>query len=684
VIGLLAKLHNRVPSSRNGTWSIRAYLSAIVASILTPALLIGGWLASQSAEAARAQLELNLEQKTREIAVDVNREIATAGSILTALASSHFLEIGDFEAFYRQASDVSQQLKMQIVLRDPILDEQIINTAAPWGAPRRRDAPPEIREGDRQPLGAKKFITTNVFFGRLNNDYIIAVRMPIVRNGILAYFIGATIPANRFAEILRDSDLRSDYVASIIDRNNTIVARSEQHAEFVGKQTQNDVNGRAPDPKGRWDGRSIAGAPFHWVYSRSEATGWLILTGVPQSVLNGPSQIALASYAAAGSLLLAIAIGFAYGWGGRFSHAFGALGIDRKPTREEFQVLFEHAPNGVAVVESGGHIALLNAQMETMFGFSRDELVGEPIEILIPERLHGRHLKFRTAFAHAPDARPMGAGRDLFGRRKDGTEFPIEIGLKPIRTTGGWLVMATVVDITKRQLAAKQLSGALAERDDLRRRFMQAQEDERLRLAHELHDQTGQSLTAILMELKDIESLADAGERDRLRSLRLQLDQMGKALHHVAWELRPASIDELGLASALANYVSEWNEQYAIEADFYCVDSKLDDLSNEIRTTIYRIVQEALTNVAKHTPAATSVSVVIDRVEATVQLTIDDNGCGFDKTPNELVNGRGGLGLAGMRERISLVGGAFEIESSPGVGTTIFARIPVQSEKAAA
>ena len=175
--------------------------------------------------------------------------------------------------------------------------------------------------------------------------------------------------------------------------------------------------------------------------------------------------------------------------------------------------------------------------------------------------------------------------------------------------------MATVVDISARKQSDRKLSSALKERDDLRRRFVQAQEGERLRLAHELHDQTGQSLTAAMLELKGIESLAQDPERHRLRALRKQMEEIGKTLHRVAWELRPASIDEIGLASALSNYISEWSIRYRIEADFYCGNSRLDDLSDEIRTTIYRVVQEALTNVAKHATHATEISVVIERGE---------------------------------------------------------------------
>lgn len=216
------------------------------------------------------------------------------------------------------------------------------------------------------------------------------------------------------------------------------------------------------------------------------------------------------------------------------------------------------------------------------------------------------------------------------------------------------------------------------ERDDLRRRIMSAQEEERLRLAHDLHDQTGQSVTAAILELKAIESGVNEKTRDRLRFLRKQLDELGQTLHRIAWELRPASIDELGLTNALDNYVSEWSKKQKIKADFHCADASLDKRSNEIRTTIYRVIQEALTNVAKHADAS-QVSIVIGVAESKLHLTIEDNGRGFDSTT---LSSR--LGLAGMRERLLLVGGELEIESSPAAGTTVFARIPLVSERAVA
>jgi signal transduction histidine kinase len=150
-------------------------------------------------------------------------------------------------------------------------------------------------------------------------------------------------------------------------------------------------------------------------------------------------------------------------------------------------------------------------------------------------------------------------------------------------------------------------------------------------------------------------------------------------LHRIAWELRPASLDELGLTTALENYVVEWGHKHAIQADFHCSDPRLDKRSNEIRTTVYRVIQEGLTNVAKHAGNATNASVIIGVAENTLHLAIEDNGQGFDPSTSSTR-----LGLAGMRERLLLVGGRLAIESSPETGTTIFARIPIRSERAAA
>jgi PAS domain S-box-containing protein len=137
---------------------------------------------------------------------------------------------------------------------------------------------------------------------------------------------------------------------------------------------------------------------------------------------------------------------------------------ERKQAEEKFRLAVEASPNGIVLVDRDGRIVLVNSHVEKLFGYQRDELVGKLIDILVPERFASQHPEHRGKFLDAPTARTMGAGRELFGRRKDGTEFPVEIGLNPIQTPEGMLVLAAVVDISARKLAEAE---ALRHREEL-------------------------------------------------------------------------------------------------------------------------------------------------------------------------------------------------------------------------
>jgi signal transduction histidine kinase len=219
----------------------------------------------------------------------------------------------------------------------------------------------------------------------------------------------------------------------------------------------------------------------------------------------------------------------------------------------------------------------------------------------------------------------------------------------------------------------------------LHRHLSTAEEKERLRLSHELHDQAGQSLIAAILELNEIDPLLFEPTRARLLQVRKRMEGMGKTLHRIAWELRPPSIDELGLRKALASYAADWGEQCETEVDFHCDDPSLDEVSNEIGSALFRVAQEALTNIVKHAQQPSSVSIVVRRVNTTLQLIIEDNGCGFDVGAITAKAGSyRGLGLDGMRERLLLIGGTLEIESTIGAGTAIFARIPLDDQRSVA
>jgi PAS domain S-box-containing protein len=183
---------------------------------------------------------------------------------------------------------------------------------------------------------------------------------------------------------------------------------------------------------------------------------------------------------------------------------------EQKQAEEKFRLAVEASPNGIVLIEGEGKIVLVNAQTEKMFGYSRGELIGESIEVLVPERFRGRHPLDRTQFVAAPKARVMGAGRELFARRKDGTEFPVEIGLNPIDTANGVVVLAAVADITARKQAELELLQHREELGHLSR--VAAMGELAASIAHELN----QPLSGITSNASAGQRFIDRGEVDLL------------------------------------------------------------------------------------------------------------------------------------------------------------------------
>lgn len=225
---------------------------------------------------------------------------------------------------------------------------------------------------------------------------------------------------------------------------------------------------------------------------------------------------------------------------------------------------------------------------------------------------------------------------------------------------------------------------ARAERDQLRaqllERVIQAQEEERKRISRELHDETGQALTALMVGLKAVRDLCpDPAIRARATELRDLAAQTLDEVHNLALELRPSALDDLGLTAALDRYVADYSARYQINVDFAVRGIESNRLPAPIEIALYRIIQESLTNVVRHADA-TIASVLIEIREDHVIAIVEDNGRGFD--PSAKDGNRNKLGLYGMQERVKLLGGNFTIESTPGSGTSIFIDFPLNEELA--
>ncbi len=322
------------------------------------------------------------------------------------------------------------------------------------------------------------------------------------------------------------------------------------------------------------------------------------------------------------------------------------------------------------MLDGAGRVVSWNAGAERVKGYRAEEILGRHFAVFYrPEDV-------RRGVPEHVLARAAAEGRyeeERWRLRKDGSRFWSSVTVTAVRDAEGLLIgFATLThDLTERRRAAEI-------RTRLLEQVISAQESEQRRLARELHDETGQSLTSLLVGLRVLEDAAVLEEvRSRAAELRRLTAQTLDEVRRLARGLRPTVLDDLGLVPALEHYAAEYGESHGIAVDVEARSLDGARLPPAVETTLYRIVQEALTNVAKHAGART-VSIVLQRQPTWVQAIVADDGCGFDvdramKAEASWTH----LGLHGMGERAALLNGSVTIESTPGEGTTVYARLPI-------
>ena len=384
---------------------------------------------------------------------------------------------------------------------------------------------------------------------------------------------------------------------------------------------------------------------------------------------------------------------------------------------QRFRLLVESAADyAIFTITPDNIIDSWNAGATAVFGWTEAEALGKSAEMIftpedreagVPEQEMATALKK----GRAPDER--------WHLRKDGSRFYVSGVMHVLRDADGKLQGFAKIarDMSAQRRSAEELRSAREEletkvrertlelaqvNDSLRgeisqriqveksrvrllRQIVRAQEDERRRIARDIHDHLGQQITALRLNLEAMAAAqATAPEaRENFEQTTSLAERLDADVDFLAWELRPAALDDLGLAESVSHFVNEWSKYSGIEAQFHTSGLDKDRLPLETETNLYRITQEALNNIMKHS-SAKHVDVLLERRNEHVVLIVEDDGIGF--TPKNILGGDGdkGMGLIGMRERAVLAGGALEIESKPKEGTTIFARVPITLDEDAA
>ncbi|MGN2390742.1 PAS domain S-box protein [Pelomicrobium sp. G1] len=497
----------------------------------------------------------------------------------------------------------------------------------------------------------------------------------------LGVFSAALDPAY-FEALYRDLELGRNSSVSLFLRDGTLLVRQPRDEALIGRsyagspaflalaQPSNDIGGthvlRTAGANATLVGVREVG-PFPLVVEVCRSEDALLAQWRRDAAL-------IASGAAAVTLLLVAAGVFL----ARELSREAAMGRALRDSEARMSGIVQSAMDAIITVDENQRIVLFNPAAEKVFRCPAAEAIGSPLERFIPERFRAAHRRHVERFAATgATSRKMGDTTVLYGLRAGGEEFPIDASISQVMVGGRRLYTVVLRDITLRRQAEEELRESHDRLRELTAALESVREEERARISRELHDELGQQLTALRMDVSWLASRLSSGSLavlEKLNGMKATIDATVRATRQISAELRPLVLSELGLVAAAEWLVQDFSRRTGIKAQLDLdVDEHSLALDDRLATAMFRALQESLTNVARHS-GASRVNVSLAAPNGALVLKVQDNGKGM--APGE-ERKSGAFGLLGMRERVQALGGETMVRSSPGKGTTVEVSVPL-------
>lgn len=670
---------------------LHRYVIRLIWLSILPMLLVAGGLAVDSVRTQQAEIDQEAGALTQTIATAVDQRLLARSSALHVMSVSHHLtDAALFKHLYEEGLGYYEQFGSHVILAEvgePM--RALFNTRVPFGTLLQALPRPAGHAAAPAALASGLPAVGDVFPGRLANEPMVAIAVPVKRAGKTPYLLLAVTETRKFREHLDQVALPQGYTLALLDGSGTEIARrvpagfdpvrdADAAGRFVAKSGMSPWSVVLEIPRKAYRAPLItaatglgltllaailAGAVVARLGSRRLAGAVSSLAGPPAA--DAAPQPAIAEISAARLRLDQSAM------------VVAASLLALRDSERRFRTLFEEAPLGINIVGKDEISLHANRALQDLLGYSEDELHG----ISFSDWTHpeDRALSLRAL----QQLSTRGADRLEVEKRylrKDGSVVWARVHLAVVRVEDGEpdFYIAMIEDITEPRRVASILYQTEARLHALAARLQAVREEERTRLAREVHDELGQALTGLSMDLAWLRArlarIDDAELRQSVTGKLGEIDALAASMvgtvQEIASELRPGVLDNLGLVAAIRFEAARFLRRTGI-ACTVDVPEEAMLLDDGKATGLFRVLQEILVNVFRHA-AATRVGIRLAASEGVVLLEVRDNGCGITA---EDIDAAGSLGLLGMRERLAAIGGRIDFSGEAGRGTTVTATV---------